>query len=125
MAKRELVKRLEKLQHNLSFTQEHVGQAMDIIADRNNAKWACTPSMLADWSEGMVFKLLAMLRHVQQARCKQQPPAWVGLLELPCWSRREPAAAAKKEKTGPLTRIRFDRDTCLAVKEEAMKGGRR
>ena len=44
VAKRELVKRLEKLQHNLSFTQEHAGQAMDIIADTNNAKWACTPS---------------------------------------------------------------------------------
>ncbi len=73
---------------NLSLVQSDLQNTLKAVHDTMKAQsknWTLPDSDVPKWSTNMALRLRVMLRHVQQARIKRNPPAWVRLLELPEW----------------------------------------
>ena len=88
ISKRDLVKQLTELQYNLSYTENDTKEAVFVVAVERNVTWQLSDEKLSDWCKNHAARLRTMLRHVQQARCRRTPPAWLEELDLPIWERR-------------------------------------
>ena len=68
---------------------------MTAILKQLSETWKVSEEQRQAWAEQMSDRFRAMCRHVQQARIRRLPPAWLESLELPKWeSESRPLSAA-------------------------------
>ena len=90
-----MIQQAEAKQSNLCFKECDTLAAMTAISKQLNETWKVSEEQREAWAEQMSDRFRAMCRHVQQARSRRRPPAWLESLELPKWeSESRPSSAA-------------------------------
>lgn len=73
----DLLRRLEGIQENLSFTKVQMEAALQTILEDDSKRWRIKPEDAKPWVVSTAAQIRCLCRHVMNAALRKPPPAWL------------------------------------------------